>query len=123
MASKILIVDDSDTARGQIRRVLHKAGFEVEEAINGIEGLEKIRTQPDIAAVLCDINMPQMNGIEMAQVLYAEGTRPDLPMMVLTTEHRLTLLKAARAVGVRGWIIKPFKADQLVQVVRKLVAG
>src|SRR3954465_10677099 len=64
MSKKVMVVDDSRTVRQRVGLVLSQAGYDVLEASDGIEGAEKINTTKDIAMVICDVNMPRMNGIE-----------------------------------------------------------
>jgi two-component system chemotaxis response regulator CheY len=120
---KILIVDDSRTVRQQVLVALSPAGFEVLEAQNGREGLERIEKTPDIALVLCDVNMPEMNGIEMIEALRAAGRLTSLPVVMLTTEGAVDLIERAKRAGAKGWIVKPFKDHQLVAVGRKLTGA
>ena len=73
VAKKILVIDDSATVRQQVRKALGDASFEVVEAEDGVEGLEAILGRQDLAAVLCDVNMPRLGGLEMLEMLNAKG--------------------------------------------------
>jgi len=119
MPSTILVVDDSDTLRQQVRQTLVGAGYEVVEASDGLDGLEKIKGSKDLSLVLCDINMPRMNGLEMLLELQRGGSR--LPVIMLTTEGQPTLIQRARDAGAKGWIVKPFKPELLVAAVVKIL--
>ncbi len=119
---KILIVDDSATVRQQISLTLSSAGFEVIEAQDGLAGAETIESRTDLSLVICDVNMPRMNGLEMIERIHAGGTRPNLPIVMLTTEGQPALIKRAKEAGAKGWIVKPFKAEQLIAAARKLAA-
>jgi two-component system chemotaxis response regulator CheY len=119
MGKTILVVDDSATVRQQLRLVLGPAGYDVVEATDGQDGLQQIRGNRPPDLVICDINMPRMNGIEMLQAVAPDNT--GIPIVMLTTEGRPELVKAAKAAGAKGWIIKPFKADLLVRAVQSLV--
>lgn len=121
--SKILVVDDSPSVRQQVRLALVQAGFEVAEANDGLDGAEQIEAANDIAMVICDVNMPRMNGLEMLERVKAGGQRASLPIIMLTTEGQPALIKRAKAAGAKGWIVKPFKADQLVAAAKKLTAA
>jgi two-component system chemotaxis response regulator CheY len=119
MAKKILIVDDSSTIRGQLRFTLSQAGYEVIEAEDGQDGIAKLRANQDAAMVLCDVNMPRMNGLEMLESLASRpGTTP--PVVMLTTEGAADLIARAKKAGAKGWIVKPFKPDLLLAAVKKL---
>jgi len=122
MSNKILIVDDSATVRQQVGLALQQAGFETVEANDGVQGLEAVQADASIAAVICDVNMPRMNGLDMVRAVKAQGRFADLPIVMLTTEGQPSLIREAREAGAKGWIIKPFKAVQLVAAVQKLTA-
>jgi len=119
VAKKILIVDDSATVRQQVRAALINC-FEVVEASDGVEGLEAIVERNDLAAVICDVNMPRMGGLELLQIAGAQGRLVGLPILMLTTEGQPALVKQAKAAGAKGWIVKPFKPELLVAAMRKL---
>lgn len=121
MSRKILIVDDSRTIRQQVGTVLAQAGYDVVEAEDGQQGLDTVGSQRDIALVICDINMPAMNGIEMLAAVKADVSNAALPVVMLTTEGRADLIQKAKRLGAKGWVVKPFKADQLVAAIRKIV--
>lgn len=121
MAARILIVDDSRTIRQQVGLALVQAGYETLEAEDGFAGLAMIGAHTDIALVICDINMPNMNGIEMLTAVKADARNAALPVLMLTTEARADLIQQAKRIGAKGWVVKPFKPDQLVAAVRKLV--
>jgi two-component system chemotaxis response regulator CheY len=117
MTKKVMIVDDSSVVRQQVTSVLAEAGFGVVEASDGQEGLERLKSE-EIALVLCDINMPRMNGLDMLERASIE--HKDVPFLMLTTEGRPALLARAKALGAKGWVVKPFVPDLLVATVRKL---
>jgi two-component system chemotaxis response regulator CheY len=118
---KIIVVDDSSVIRSQLSLALKAAGYQVVEAANGIEGLQRIEENADAGMVLSDINMPQMNGIEMLTQIKAGGKRPALPVVMLTTEGNLELMGQAKRGGAKAWIVKPFRDDLLIETVRKIM--
>jgi len=122
MSHKILIVDDSATVRQQVGLALQQAGFDTVEAVDGVQGLDAIQADVTIAAVICDVNMPRMNGLDMVRAVKAQGRYADLPIVMLTTEGQPSLIREAREAGAKGWIIKPFKAVQLVAAIQKLTS-
>lgn len=122
MSKKILVVDDSVAVRQQVSMTLRQVGYEVVEAVDGQDGAEKIESISDIAMVICDVNMPRMNGLEMLETVKGGGKRAGLPVVMLTTEGQPSLIKRAKAAGAKGWIVKPFKAELLVAAVKKLTA-
>jgi two-component system chemotaxis response regulator CheY len=119
---KVMIVDDSRTVRQQVAAALGPAGFEVLEAQDGIEALDRMKGTPDLSLILCDLNMPRMNGLEMLGVAKESGSF-SVPVVMLTTEGRTDLIEKAKRAGARGWLVKPFKPDQLVAVARKLTGA
>ncbi|MEM1024615.1 MAG: response regulator [Myxococcota bacterium] len=122
MSKKILVVDDSVTVRQQVSSVLEQAGYAVAEAEDGRVGAETIESSEDIAMVICDVNMPRMNGLEMVGRVKKGGARAELPIVMLTTEGNPQLISQAKELGAKGWIVKPFKADHLLAAVQKLTA-
>jgi two-component system chemotaxis response regulator CheY len=119
---KVMIVDDSRTVRQQVVAALGPAGFEVLEAQDGIEALDRMKGTPDLSLILCDLNMPRMNGLEMLGIAKETGAL-SVPVVMLTTEGRTDLIEKAKRAGARGWLVKPFKPDQLIAVARKLTGA
>jgi two-component system chemotaxis response regulator CheY len=120
---KILVIDDSTTVRQQVGIALTQAGFEVVEAVDGRDGETKITSNRDLALVICDVNMPHVNGIDLLERVKKDGKNPQLPIVMLTTEGQASLIERAKKLGAKGWIVKPFKADLLVAAVRKLAGA
>lgn len=118
-SKKVLVVDDSQSVRQQIAAALKNAGVELLEAENGQEGIDVVKKNRGISLVFADINMPYINGIEMLQKLERE-IKNGLPVVMLTTESEPSLVKKAKVYGAKGWMVKPFKAKQLLDVVEKL---
>jgi two-component system chemotaxis response regulator CheY len=118
----IIVVDDSRAARKQVVFALqNEQGFAFVEAVDGRDGLAKLEENPDAALVICDVNMPEMGGLEMLQALHESGKSASLPVILLTTEAEPELLKKAKERGARGWIVKPFKPENLVAAVRRVL--
>lgn len=120
MGQRIMIVDDSAMIRMQVKRALTGAGHEVIEAVDGRDALEKLSGGPEPALLVCDVNMPRMNGIELLQNLRNLGF--SAPIVMLTTEGQPDMIRKARLLGAKGWMVKPFKAHMLLASVTKLVA-
>ena len=123
MAKTILVVDDSDTVRQQVSMALKQAGFAITEAADGQEGLAMIDANRNIAMVVCDVNMPRMNGLEMVESVKRKAENKALPILMLTTEGQPSMIKRAKAAGAVGWIVKPFNATQLVQTAKHLTSA
>jgi len=122
VSKNVLIVDDSLTVRQQVSTVLTQAGYGVVEAEDGHVGVETIQSRDDIAMVICDVNMPRMNGLDMVEKVTQNGEKANLPILMLTTEGSPALIKRAKELGAKGWIVKPFKADHLLAAVQKLAS-
>ncbi len=85
MGKKVLVVDDSGSVRQQVGMALSRAGYEIVEACNGNDGLEKIKATADLAMIICDINMPQKDGLEMLASMNQSGLMR-CPVVMLTAE-------------------------------------
>jgi two-component system chemotaxis response regulator CheY len=120
---KILVVDDSRTVRQQVASVLSQAGYQVVDASDGIEAIEKIEANADLAMVICDVNMPRMNGIDMLVLLKKDERYANLAVLMLTTEGQPGPIQRAKQAGAKGWIVKPFSPDTLLAAVRKLTGS
>ncbi|MEO6774314.1 MAG: response regulator [Kofleriaceae bacterium] len=121
MAKKVLIVDDSQTVRHQIALALRPSGYEIVEAVDGVDAREKV--DDSIAIVLCDVNMPRMNGLEFLEAIKRDERNASLPVVMLTTEGNPGMIDRAKKAGAKGWIVKPFKAELLTAAVAKLIAA
>jgi two-component system chemotaxis response regulator CheY len=119
IVKKVLVIDDSETIRQQVKQALAATGYEIVEAVDGVDGLEKLHAIADLDMALCDVNMPRMNGLDM--IAEVQRTGPKIPILMLTTEGQPSLIKRAREAGAKGWIVKPFKPELLVAAVMKLI--
>ena len=117
---RVLIVDDSATIRQQVSLALTQAGFEVIEAVDGVDALAKVG--PEISMMICDVNMPRLNGLDTLDRLRADPASAALPVLMLTTEGQASLIERAKKAGAKGWIVKPFKPELLVAAVKRLAA-
>ncbi|HUR29582.1 MAG TPA: response regulator [Planctomycetota bacterium] len=116
LLKKVLIVDDSTTMRKIIARVLRQADISIEhviEASNGVEGLERLASDPDIQLVLSDVNMPTMDGIAFVRAVRATHAKEALPLIMVTTEGGERMVKAALDSGANGYVTKPFNSDTM----------
>ncbi len=119
----VLVIDDSATVRIIASRALAPAGFRVVEAVDGLHGLAKLEAEGKIALGLCDVNMPNMSGIDFLETLHQKVGANKPPIIMLTTEGHPALIQRAKAYGARGWMMKPFQPDQLVAAARQLTAA
>ena len=120
MAS-ILAVDDSASIRQAIKIALAGEGYDVTEAGNGQEGLTKAAAG-DFALIITDLNMPVMDGLTMIRQLRTKPAHAGVPILFLTTESDPEIKAQAKAAGATGWLTKPFDPEQLVRVVKKVLA-
>lgn len=121
MSKTVLVVDDSGTFRQVVNMALTKAGYTVIEAVDGRDACTKLAA-PKLDLIICDINMPHMDGIEFARRAKASAHK-FTPILMITTESRSEIKAEGRAAGVRGWIVKPFQPSQLIEAVSKLCAS
>jgi two-component system chemotaxis response regulator CheY len=119
MSKKVLIIDDSSTVRRQVRAALD-AEFDILEAADGVEGMQSIDENTDLMAVICDVNMPRMGGLEMLELAKSRGKLAALPVIMLTTEGQPALVQRAKSIGAKGWMVKPFKPELLLATIRKI---
>ncbi|MBE7504130.1 MAG: response regulator [Verrucomicrobiales bacterium] len=120
MSRIILTADDSASMREMINFTLQNAGYEVLEAADGREALAKIlRHAPHL--LITDLNMPHMDGLELIRQVRALPQCRYLPIVMLTAESRDDQKQAGRAAGASGWIVKPFRSEQLVLVAQRLL--
>ncbi len=120
MSKKIITVDDSASVRQMVAFTLKGAGYEVLECQDGQDALNKINGA-GAHLVITDLNMPSMNGLELIKALRTKAEYKFMPIVFLTTESQADKKEAAKAAGATGWIVKPFKPDQLLAVVKKVL--
>lgn len=120
MSKMILTVDDSPSIRGMVAFTLKGGGYGVVEAVDGVDGLSKAKSQP-FALILTDQNMPKMDGIALIKALRGLPQYRATPILMLTTEAGDTMKAQGRAAGATGWLVKPFDPQKLLEVVRKVI--
>jgi len=120
MSKRIMAVDDSISIRQMVGFTLAREGYDVLEAVNG-EDAEKKLDENDVHMMITDLNMPKMNGIDLIKKVRAKPKYRFIPIVMLTTESNEDSVLEGKAAGATGWIIKPFRPDQLVGVVKKLI--
>jgi len=114
----ILVIDDSMMVRKQVGAALKGLGYAILEAVDGVDALEKLEGSSDTRLIVCDVNMPRMNGLEFLERLSARGS--DVPVVMLTTEGQPELIQRAKSLGAKGWLVKPFKPEFLAATAKKL---
>ena len=120
MAKTVLSVDDSSSIRQMVSFTLKGAGYEVIEASDGQEGLEKAKMKT-VDMVLTDQNMPRMDGLTMIKNLRAVPSYRNVPILMLTTESGDAMKQQGKAAGATGWLVKPFDPAKLLEVTKKVI--
>lgn len=120
MAKTILAVDDSSSLRQMVAFSLKAAGYNVVEAVDGQDGLDKAKLQA-VDLVLTDQNMPRMDGLALIKTLRTLPTYAKTPILMLTTESSDEMKAKGRAAGANGWLVKPFDPKKLIAVVQKVI--
>jgi two-component system chemotaxis response regulator CheY len=120
--AKILIIDDSETVRMEVRETLETGGHEVFEAIDGVEGLSQFKNIPGIQMAICDVNMPNMDGITMCGKVKEDESIAKIPIIMLTTESSPDLKARGKEAGVLAWMIKPFNGEKMLAAITKVLS-
>jgi two-component system chemotaxis response regulator CheY len=122
MSKTILTVDDSTSMRQMVKITLSGAGYQVVEADNGADGLAKAKASP-ANMVVTDLNMPVMDGLTFIRELRKLPEYRGVPIIFLSTESDSGVKQQAKEAGATGWIVKPFQAEQLLAVVKKVLGS
>lgn len=120
MAKTVLTVDDSPSIRQMVSFTLKSAGYEVIEAADGMDGLDKAKAKA-VNLVLTDQNMPRMDGLSLIKTLRGLPQYKAVPILMLTTESSDAMKSQGRAAGATGWLVKPFDPQKLIELVRKVI--
>lgn len=120
MAKTIMTVDDSASVRQMVVFTLRQGGYEVIEAVDGSDGLAKLRAN-SCDMLITDLNMPVMDGIGLIREVRKDPVHRHLPIVMLTTESQDGRKQEGKAAGATGWIVKPFKPEQLLAVVKRVL--
>ncbi|MDP1557315.1 MAG: response regulator [Nitrosomonas sp.] len=120
MTKTILAVDDSASMRQMVAFTLKGAGYEVIEAVDGQDALDKANHYK-VNLVLTDINMPRMDGLKLLEMLRQLADYKSIPILMLTTESSNDIKAQGKAAGATGWLVKPFDPKRLLEVVHKVI--
>ena len=119
MTRTILIVDDNQTDRSRLERVLTSAGYQVSSAASGLQALEAVkRSRPD--AILMDVNMPEMDGFAATRALRGDAGTKDIPVVLVTAKNQKADRAWGQMLGAKGYVTKPYTDDELLTQVRAL---
>ncbi|WP_028575081.1 response regulator [Desulfonatronovibrio hydrogenovorans] len=119
MAKTIMTVDDSASVRQMVNFTLKDAGYTVVEGCDGKDALTKLTSAVNM--IITDLNMPNMDGLELIRQVRAKPGFKFVPIIMLTTESQAEKKQEGKQAGATGWIVKPFKPEQLLAVVRKVL--
>lgn len=120
MAKTVMTVDDSPSVRQMVMFTLKQGGYEVIEAVDGRDGLAKLRGAC-CDMIITDLNMPNLDGIGMIREVRNDAVHRTVPIVMLTTESQEGRKQEGKTAGATGWIIKPFKPEQLLAVVKRVI--
>lgn len=120
MSKIIMSVDDSASIRQMVSFTLTGAGYQVIEAVDGKDALAKL-DGASIHMLLTDLNMPNMDGLELIRQVRANAACKFIPIIMLTTESQADKKQEGKSAGATGWIVKPFKPEQLLAVIKKVL--
>jgi two-component system, chemotaxis family, chemotaxis protein CheY len=120
MGKLIMTADDSASVRQMVAFTLKQNGYEVIEAVDGQDALQKLATKK-VDMLLTDLNMPKLDGIGLIKGVRASALNKFVPIVMLTTESQDSKKAEGKSAGATGWIVKPFKPEQLIAVVKKLL--
>jgi len=120
MSKTVMIVDDSESLRQVVNIALSGAGYNVIEACDGVEALGKLNGKK-IHLIICDVNMPNMDGIAFVKELKQLPTHKFTPVIMLTTDGHEAKKREGQAAGAKAWVVKPFRPAQMLAAVSKLI--
>jgi len=120
MGKRIMTVDDSSSVRQMVSFTLRDAGYDVVEAQDGRDAMVKLQGNV-VHMVITDLNMPNLDGLGLIREVRKDGANRFVPIVMLTTESQDSKKQEGKAAGATGWIVKPFKPEQLLAVVKKVL--
>ncbi len=118
--AKILIVDDSETVRSQLRKDLESHGHIVNEALDGLDGIQQLAKHRETELIICDVNMPRMDGLSMCGKINMDPDNANVKVFMLTTEASADMKLKGKSAGVNAWITKPYILDKLLLAIQKV---
>ena len=116
----VLVVDDSSSIRKVVAITLRKLGYNVVEGFDGLDALKKLDGRK-INLVVCDVNMPNMDGISFVKELKVHPDYKFTPVVMLTTESQELMKEKGQKAGAKAWLTKPFRPEQLQSVISRLI--
>ncbi len=120
MSKIIMTVDDSQSVRQMVSFTLKEAGYGVLQAADGEDALMKLDGM-EVHMIITDLNMPNLDGLGLIRAVRGQSAYKFIPIIMLTTESQVEKKQEGKAAGATGWIVKPFKPEQLLAVVKKVL--
>lgn len=120
MSKTVMIIDDSESLRQVVNIALSGAGYKVIEACDGTDALDKLDGKK-IHLIICDVNMPNMDGITFVKELKRLPAHKFTPVIMLTTDGHEARIQEGQAAGAKAWVVKPFRPAQMLTAVSKLI--
>ncbi len=121
MSRHVLIVDDAKTVRNLVAFIMRREGFRVTTAEDGLDGLEKLYSHPDVDLIICDVNMPRMDGFTYIKTVREQEVYRDLPIIVLSTEGQEQDIQEGLSLGANLYLVKPAQPEKMVRNVKMLL--
>ena len=120
MTKQVLVIDDSASLRQVVSIALKGAGYDVIEAADGKQALEQLNGSR-VHLAICDVNMPVMDGINFVKEVKKRPNHRFMPIIMLTTESRESRKQEGQMAGAKAWVVKPFRPEQILNAVSKLI--
>lgn len=123
MSFNVLIVDDSNSMRAVIKKIISISGFKIDQYIEAGNGKEALEALADnwVDVIVSDINMPEMNGFELLERLKKDNLLKDIPVIIITTESSEERMQYAFNLGVKGFIKKPFLPEEIKKILYEVI--
>lgn len=123
MSFNVLIVDDSNSMRAVIKKIISISGFKIDQCIEAVNGKEALEALTDnwVDVIMSDINMPEMNGFELLKRLKKDNLLKDIPVIMITTESSEKRMQDAFNLGVKGFIKKPFLPEEIKKILYEVI--
>jgi two-component system chemotaxis response regulator CheY len=119
MGKTVMVIDDSKSMRQLVSQTLTNAGYSVIEARDGLDALKHLESAR-VHVMVCDVNMPNMDGLTFVRRVKQLDQHKFTPIVMLTTEGADALIQQGKAAGAKGWMVKPFKPEQLLSIIERL---
>jgi chemotaxis family two-component system sensor histidine kinase/response regulator PixL len=117
----VLVVDDAISLRQTISLTLQKSGYQVIQAQNGVEALEKLQLHPEIQVVISDLEMPRMNGFELLGNFRQYPKLAKIPVVILTSRSSEKHRRLAQELGAKAYLTKPYLENEFISTIKRLI--